>query len=387
MAIPVVRELERRGGWDLTVLGLTTASAALAAAGIPHIGFRDLLTAKDERAREIGEQLAVTQHRDGVGVSREESVAYLGLSYADLEERIGREEASRRYAEIGRRSFLPLGPLSRLMDEIGPDVVVATSAPRAEEAAIRTARTRGVPAVCVNDLFSLDRSNPYLWERGYGDVVTVVSEFARDTLVEHGRHRDEIRVTGNPAFDALADPTLPRRGIEWRSAHNVRDRKVVLWASQPEPGDPALLERVRAEILRAASGNNWFVLHRYHPSEPPPPPIDPALGYCGRSEDVGTAIHAADVVVVLTTTLGLEAALCDRPLVKIRLSAYDYTMPYERMGFAVSAESLETVERGIRSALEDDQIRRSLADHRRALPPVGSAAVNVADVIQEFAAT
>lgn len=385
MGIPIVRELERRGDWNVTVLGLTTASETLSAAGIPHVGFRDLLDARDVRAREIGEQLATTEHREGIGISRDESVAYLGLSYADLEVRVGRTEADRQYREQGRRAFLPLGPLDRLIEQTKPDVVIATSAPRAEEAAIRVARKRGVPAVCVNDLFSLDRSCSYLWDSGYADVVTVVSAFARDTLVRLGRPSEEIRVTGNPAFDALADPALPERGRRWREARNVGKRQVVLWASQPEPPDPQLPARVRMAILDAARDRNWFVVHRYHPSEPPPASIPGDLGYCGRSDDLGTVLHAADVVVVLTTTLGLEAALADRPLVKVRLSVFDYTMPYEQMGIAVSADGLTEIAGAIGLALEDRATRISLATARAALPSVGMASKAVADVIEEFA--
>lgn len=385
MAIPVVRELQRRGGWDLTYLGLTTAGPALNAIGVPHLGFRDLVVDTDVRALEVGSVLARNEHMPGKGIPLAESVAYLGLSYVDLEQRVGVDEAARRFAARGRRAFLPLGPLERLVNRLRPDVIVATSAPRAEEAAIRVAGKQGIPAICVNDLFALDPQNDYLYEQGYADAVTVISEYARDVLVVRGRRADEIRVTGNPAFDALAEPGLAARAALWRREHAIEGRRVVLWASQPEPADPTLPERVRVAVVAAATRHDWYVVHRPHPSEPAPAPLSGGSGHAGRDEELGVLLTAVDVVVVLTTTVGLEAALVGKPVVKVRLSAYDVTMPYEEMGFATSAFGLDELESAIASALEDEPTRGRLAAARERLPRVGQAAGRVVDVIEAFA--
>ena len=50
MVIPVARELARRGGWRVDILGLTTAGAVLRDAGLPSLGFRDLVRPEDAGA-------------------------------------------------------------------------------------------------------------------------------------------------------------------------------------------------------------------------------------------------------------------------------------------------------------------------------------------------
>jgi hypothetical protein len=385
MAIPIIKELQRRGGWEVTVLGLTTAGPVLEAAGIPFLGFKDLMTPADLRAREIGAALAEREHTPGKGIPLEESIAYLGLSYADLEARLGRDEARAAFAARGRRAFVPFGPLERLVDRASPDVVLTTGAPRAEEAAIRVARRRSIPSVIVHDLFGLESANDYLYERGFGDVVTVIADTARNNFVERGRLAEEIRITGNPAFDGLADPGLAVRAVGWRHDRGLEDRPVILWASQPEPPDPDLLVRVRRAIVAAAERHHWWVLHRPHPNEAPPDPLDPAVGHAGREDDLGVVLHAADVVVVLTTTVGLEAALVGKPVVQIRLSHYDYSMPYERMGLALNAPDLASIEPAIERALHDDAARSALAAARARLPAAGGATARVADVIESLA--
>lgn len=44
--------------WEITVLGLTTSGKSLRNAGIPYIGFHDLMSDEDFHALEIGKHLA-----------------------------------------------------------------------------------------------------------------------------------------------------------------------------------------------------------------------------------------------------------------------------------------------------------------------------------------
>src|SRR5262245_36054585 len=184
MVIPTVRELERRGGWDVSVLGLTTARLALRAAGISAFGFADLVAAGDVDVLTLGRELLAGNHAADKGVEERESIAYLGLCYADLRERLGPGEAARLYAERGRQGFLPIGPLRGLLEREAPDVVVATSSPRAERAALLAARELGIPAVLMIDLFGLEWD--FLEDPDYADRVLVISEWTKRRFAERG---------------------------------------------------------------------------------------------------------------------------------------------------------------------------------------------------------
>ncbi|HEX7900443.1 MAG TPA: hypothetical protein VF950_21925 [Planctomycetota bacterium] len=389
MVVPVVEELRRRGTWDVVVLGLTTARAALDRAGIPSLGFKDLAGPGDAEALALGAELARAHHRDGVGVSREESTAYLGLSYADLRARVGADAAKRLLDERGRRAFLPLGPLHALIERSRPDVVVATNSPRSEEAALRAARARSVPAVCLvpfasPDLMERDTVSAHANVPGFADRTLVFSEDVRRWLLDRGHAPASVVVTGNPAFESLGDPSLPGRAAAWRRARGLDGRRLLLWASSPEPERPALIDEITRSLIAALDRHpDWHLLHRRHPSEAPPAaPYPPRAEAGDPKEPLDVLLHAADVVIVTVSTVGMEAALAGKPLVKARMSSMDAISPYEAMGVALPAPDLASLEDRVVRALADGPDARALADARRRYPPVAGASKRVADVLE-----
>ena len=153
MLIPVAQRAFEHGH-EVIFLGLTTAQAVLAQAGIAHIGFADLWNFAAPEARRYGRQLAA-QLQHGGPVPLAESEAYLGISFADLVATQGEDAATRAFADLGRRSFLPVGFLERVIAHLRPAIVVATNSPRAEQAAILAAGRLDVLSLCLVDLFAL----------------------------------------------------------------------------------------------------------------------------------------------------------------------------------------------------------------------------------------
>lgn len=190
--LPAARLAKARGLARPVYLALTTAAAEVRAAGIETLGFRDLLQPGDARALRKGEALAAALQVPAA--DHEESVAYLGLSYTDLEDRLGAEAAAEAYARFGRQCFLPLSVLERAIRKTAPALVVATNSPRAERAAIETARRLGVPSVCLLDLFGI-------WERELARAE-VGAVFAREggRFVE-GRKAPATQTTTKTAME------------------------------------------------------------------------------------------------------------------------------------------------------------------------------------------
>ena len=153
MLVPVIKELQRHDNLELVVLGLTTAGLVLKNNNIPYIGFKDLLNDNDY-ALKWGKKLVRKNDAHNL-VSYKESVAYMGLSYVDLENEYGKEMAAKLYSEKGRQVFNPMNTIRRFLEEESPDLLVATNSPRAERAAINVARELGIASVCLIDLFAL----------------------------------------------------------------------------------------------------------------------------------------------------------------------------------------------------------------------------------------
>lgn len=347
MVLPVAKALHASGQAHVQVLALTTAAPVVREAGLPVLQFKDFVRPGDAAAIAHGHRLAAAMTDV---VDPEETAAYLGLSSADLVAEVGAQEAFRRYEKDGRQAFLPRATLRRVLQSVRPDLVVATNSPRAERAAIESARELGIAAVCIVDLFAIDEVR-WIGRPGYADKVCVLNEEVKSFLVRAGRSPDEIAVTGNPAFDVLQDSAVQEQGAALRAAQGWQGKRVVLWPEQVEPaahpfdgrpGDPTLPARTLQVLFDWVQRNDDAVLC----VRPRPGQAAPALPPGGRVVLTGQGwplpplLHAVDTVVTLTSTVGLEGHLAGARLVQVLGSVFDDAMPLARFGIADAAVSL-----------------------------------------------
>lgn len=355
--LPVARRVRDLGIAQPLYLALTTAAPIVRAAGVPTLGFADLVGEGDGEALRKGRELAAALAVQATDF--EESAAYLGLCYADLEQRMGRARAAELYAEYGRQAFLPLGVLERTLHKLKPHLVIATNSPRAEQAALQTARRLGVPSACLVDLlgvFERDR----LADPAYADVLCVLNDTVRDSLVRAGRPAADVRVTGNPAFDTILDPTVRAAGAALRREAGWEGLHVCLYASSPEPavypglpdkGDPAFTGRVESALIDAVIADPSLALWvRRHPSEPLAAHVaargHPRIRVSPVEMPVHHCIHSADEVLVTVSTVGVEASLAGKYVTQIRGSMFDHLSPYLAMGIAQRELTLEQLAGG-----------------------------------------
>lgn len=341
--LPVALQAQAQGVARVVFLALTTAAAVVREAGLPVIGFADLLQPTDTQALQHGQRLVQTLEVQAA--QREESVAYLGLSYAELEAEVGPQEAAARYARYGRQAFLPVRVLERAIRRWQPACVLATNSPRAERAALLAARHLGVPSLCLLDLFGL-------WERewlvrpDYADALCVLNPQVAQSLIGAGRPADHLHVTGNPAFDGLHDPAVIAQGETLRREVGWSAQRVLLYASSPEPeqvtgiegqGDPAWPRRIETQLIEAVQADPTLALWvRRHPSEAPADDVR-ALAHPRIRVAQGPLhpyLHACDEVVVTVSTVGVEANLAGRDVTQVRGSILDGLSPYLSMGIA-----------------------------------------------------
>lgn len=374
MVLPVARALQASGRVQVQVLGLTTAAAVVREAGLPLLQVKDFVEAGDANALANGDRLASTL---ASVVDLDETRAYLGLSYAELEAEAGVEEAARRYAQDGRQAFLPVRLLERVLRKVKPDLVVATNSPRAERAAVLAARGLGIPAVCIVDLFAIGEV-AWIGRPGYADRVCVLNEQVRDFLVGAGRRPDEIAVTGNPAFDGLQDPAAAQEGRRLRAAHGWQDRRVLLWPAQDEParhpfdgrpGDPSL----PAGALQAladwtlAQPDAVLCVRAREGQALPALPSSARIVATGQDWPLPPLLHAVDTVVTLSSTVGLEGRLVGTRLVQVTGSVFEDQMPLLRFGLADAAVPVEQL--GVTLDLVTREPRHAIAAQEAAATP------------------
>ncbi|MDH5763285.1 MAG: hypothetical protein OEZ51_09895 [Nitrospinota bacterium] len=383
--LPIIQVLSKTPDYNIEVLGLTTAVATLEKEGIPHFSFRHLITDADKSALSWGEYLAKnTSHQS---VTKEETIAYMGLSYMDLINRHGEEEAQRLYSENGRQAFLPLSVMETLFKRIRPDLVVTTSAPRAEKAAILSARKLNIPAVCLVDLFGLWEVE-WIKNPQYADKVCVLSEYVKNIFTNAGRNPDDIIITGNPAFDRLAQQSLLKKSRELRVQRNWKDSKVILWCSQPEPqahpltgnpGDPELPRKIENILIDLLPRHpQWRLVLRPHPNDNVQfHNLPERVEVSSSQDDLEILLHAMDCIVTMTSTVGLQGAMLGKPFLTIEMSVCTPYAPYSDMGIAYGVDTMTDIEEALINILDKNwgpEIPPPISD--------GRATNNVIRVIQ-----
>ncbi len=359
MMIPIYQRLRRDyPELPVQVLGLTSAQPVLKAHRIPFIGFKDLPGVDCERVRQHGGRLV-----DAMGrvQDRVESIAYMGASFVDLIDEIGEQSARVRFNEVGRQAFLPVRTLTRYLEATAPRLVIATSAPRAERAAIMAAGSLGIPSICLVDLFA-GREIEWLGQPGFATTVCVIAESVRQKIIEAGRSENVVRVTGNPAFDELNTANRRDAGVKLRQSYS-KQGPAILAALQPEPplhpetgaaSDPELPAKIEHALLSLARRRkDLTMVLRRHPSQPAfghEQAYHPAM-ISRSSENLAALLHSVDCVITCSSTVGLQGLLLRRPLVALQMSVTSAQVPYATLQGSTAVETLDAIEAGLDNAL------------------------------------
>ena len=381
--LPTYKALTLRGH-ECVVMALTTAGEVARRERIPHCRPIDFVCSSDPLINSAGMKLAEQHHTDGKGISLEESIAYLGVSFRDLARELSEEVAWERYTRFGLNAFTPVHFMRSVLSSVNPDVVVATTSPRMEKASLRAAFQLNIPSLCMVELFGL-LEEAWLSRPDNGHVLAVSREDVKHRLVSAGRQACDIHLTGSPMFDALADPKLATYGVAWRGNHGVRpDEKLVFWAEQPEPDDPELPKRVRFHLANVCNKHGWRLVIRFHPSSTDPKEQEVPDG-CLQSlgtEPVSHVISACDVGVTLTSTVGWELLLANKPLLIVSISAFSSSVTYGNDDGSLVIDKLDDSEFALMQLLQDSELAKKLDGLRASLPQAGGAAERISDLIE-----
>jgi hypothetical protein len=276
----VCRELERRGNVRLRILALTTAYREIVdrypVGTVRRMAdYLELFDAELDDVLRHGQRLAAGNHDPTGRIPRIESIAYLGMSYADLAAAHGEAEAARLYAEQGRQAFLPIRTLKRILQHERADVVFSTTSPRCEEAALRAGNELEIPTVEVLDLFG------ELYPLPAARHVVTSDQDSIDTLRRLGVADCQYYDYGQPCFEETAQQVALVDVVDTRRRAGIDPARPVLLVAT---GGPCLhrpdytIERVlpyeeflgplfsAVEEVRRETGAQ--VLLRRHPNEP-----------------------------------------------------------------------------------------------------------------------
>ena len=381
---PVMRELERRGV-ECLLMALTIGHAKARQMGFSPLGYRDFLPLLGERqdlALRWGESLLPGNTHPEVDPF--ETRCYLGINYLEWVDNLGAAGAGERYRQVGRYGFMPVTFMGRVLDALQPGLVLTTSTPRSEEAAVRAAVQRGIPTLTMVDLFA-PPSDPFLRRPVQAQRITVISQEVRERFLTSGLAPDQVVVTGTPDFDELFEPRAMEEARALRQQLGWVGRRVVLWAGILEP-DHKTLPGVALGLAVEQALRGWVrrtpntaLVVRYHPAQYHEfPSLGPQANVhisMPSAEPIAPLLHLADTVVHQVSTVGLQAAVLGKRVLHLGFSAWVQKADFDLSSLG-SSESAKDID-DLTTLLDRPPISSS---QRTMSVPCGPASSRVADV-------
>lgn len=302
-----------------------------------------------------------------------------------------------------------------MLDNIRPAVVVIENEYSVfERALVAAAKKRDIPCVAVQHGVIHELHKGYIYQSGEispdcsgrspfvptANVTAVYGQYHKDLLTRAGGYpEDAVVVTGQPRYDRMID--LSRESVrsrlieEW---HLDPSKKIVLWTTQCHGISDAENElNFRTVFDSISSMKDVQLIIKQHPGEQKRYgamiqehlkrySIDARV--VRKDADTLGLLAVSDLVLLLHSTVGIEAVALQKPLVVMNLGGQPDVVNYVQEGVACGVYSPEDLRPTIEHLLRDDTC---LAQNREAFIQSylykvdGGAAERVAALIEEFA--
>ena len=257
-------------------------------------------------------------------VSKEETIYYIGLSFYDLIQKVGKDKAYQLYKEKKRQSFLPISIMEKILKHEEVDIVVSTTAPRFEQASFIAANNLNIETVEVLDLFA----NVYpLPEANH---IIVMNKAVKNDFISMNLKNKKYHVLGQPAIENTLNII---KGInideKLRLLNLDENKRVLLFATQPlvivdkDLKITSYIEYEKVydelfELLHKISINNKInIIIRLHPNENKEDYYKyfnkyPNFKYCNEMLNIEESLAVSDFVLTIFSTVALQALVANK---------------------------------------------------------------------------
>ena len=347
--IPVIEHLSQSQEWKVQLLGLTYGFRDFCRAGFSDVwDLNNMLKVSSPRYRElitIGEQVLPPTIDSVVGYQN--SKAYYGSGFIDLQETVGAKKAAAKFSELERKSFLPVKTAEEILRFVSPDIVVTTNSPRMERAMVLGARNLGLPVIIFVPTF-LSFELEWMSENEYGTRVCVFHPAVKRLLVNAGRREESISVTGNPAYTKFIQRAmLGRRSLGCKTS-GINVLYLAQQELHPTGGhdvgrDPnAFCMQVVEELKALEEKQICHACVRFHPKQASK--IDPKnvpISIIPNEISLADVALEFDMIVSVNSSAAIECQLVGLPVIELMWSIKAGTIPFEQIGQCKKVHSLD----------------------------------------------
>lgn len=154
----IAKKLIKDQGIQFKILALTTAYNKVIDQYPEGIvkqvsDYKHLFQTDINQIEKYGLELLEENYNPNSGISREDTIMYLGLSMLDLAIQHGEEMAKKLYDQKKRQAFLPVQTMKKILEYENIDIIVSTTSPRFEQASLIAGNELGIETVEILDLF------------------------------------------------------------------------------------------------------------------------------------------------------------------------------------------------------------------------------------------
>lgn len=272
---------------------------------------------------------------------------------------------------------------SQIVDTIKPDILVIGTGDKATPVAahVLLAKKKGIPVLEIRHGIISSNLPP---NPPWSDKIAVGGDYWKKLYINKiGARENQIVVTGWPKFDSYT-------GLK-KLDKQKRESDVILFATQPIYTDLNLtiIENIGSYVEKHP---NTRLIIKPHPTEKSKVYSQIAKKYknvISESFDkpIAELMASSDVVIIVSSTVGLEAALLDKPIICINMTKEEMASMYISSGVAIEVNRVEELIPTIEEVLYNKKVQKKLANARKkfvyehAYIQDGKASERVANVI------
>ena len=248
---------------------------------------------------------------------------------------------------------------NNFIHKYSPDmVIVGDDRSTITRTCILPAKKKKIPVVEIqHGLFSLPEIFVNLMPKPISDKICIWGNSSRRYLLELGFEDEKIEITGSPEFDEHK---------KFAESFEDKENKIILFATQ------APYKSINLEVIEEMGKNkklDEFVIYvKPHPDEDPvsyeflEDKFPDKVYVRPKNENLSHLLAVSDVILTISSTVGLESAILDKPLICINF--LNEKSMYVDDGIALEVKNIEELSEGIINVF-NPEIAAELSENRK----------------------
>ena len=368
----------------IVILALTTSKYKFEQEKIPYKLITDYYdNEKDKEIYRLGEEFCIKNNVD-ISIGKDETYLYHGYALEELSKKYDKRKIEKGFKKFGRAIFLPVEFMKRVIVSENPDLVITTNSPRYEKASLIISKELNLKTLSIEDQFGIENSSKDLidffqdkiYERIYGDYVCVPSEITEKNL---GFNKiNKIFITGNPSFDKALEFFMDNNKKEKTKKESI----TLCYLSQKHPENILIMKN----LIKFTEEKDFNLIVKIHPNEKIEDYLKEIDNKINKRVEIVSSnlyenILKSDIVITISSTAALEAAILGKPIVAKK----NVGIPFANLEIGLEYENIDQMEEKINEILNNiGSINKKLKEARNKFRPKKKAGEQIKEVVDKI---